>query len=174
VTTERRSAQVEIRAAGRKLAGYAALFNTETDIGGKFRERIAPGAFVGSLDKDVLALVDHDTSRILARTRSKTLRLEEDTRGLHFDLDLPATGAGNDILELARRGDLGGMSFGFRVPKGGETWEGDTRTLRSVDLIEVSVVSGFPAYEGTTVDVRARPLVAPFRLLLATRYLETL
>ena len=42
---------------------------------------------------DVLALVDHDPSRVLARTRSGNLRLAEDKRGLAFDLDVPDTSA---------------------------------------------------------------------------------
>ena len=70
---------------------------------------------------------------------------------------------------LTERGDLGGMSFGFLVPEGGETWSGNRRTLTALDLFEVSVVSSWPAYEGTTVTARAR---AP-RLALARRYLQT-
>ena len=73
---------------------------------------------------DVLALMDHDTAKVLARTRSKTLRLAEDTRGLAFDLDVPGTSVGNDVLALAERGDLGGMSFGFYVGKDGERGAG--------------------------------------------------
>jgi HK97 family phage prohead protease len=170
---ERRSAPLEVRAKGRRLEGYAALFNTVADIG-EFRESIAPGAFKGSLGRDVLALVDHDAHRVLARTRSKTLRLAEDTTGLAFDLDVPNTTFGNDILALVERNDAGGMSFGFSVGKGGESWSGEVRTLRIVTLHEVSVVSAWPAYEGTVVNARSRPLAAsPVRLVLARRYLET-
>jgi uncharacterized protein len=153
---ERRSAPLEVRAKARRLEGYAALFNTEARIA-DFTEVIAHGAFAHSmLDRDVLALVDHDTTKVLARTRSKTLRLAEDTRGLHFDLDVPATSHGNDVLALAERGDLGGMSFGFTVPKDGEAWSGSKRTLRAVTLHEISVVSAWPAYSNTTVVARAR------------------
>jgi HK97 family phage prohead protease len=172
---ERRTAPLEVRAKGRRLEGYAALFNTVADIG-EFRESIAPGAFKGSLGgRDILALCDHDVHRVLARTRSKTLRLVEDTTGLAFDLDVPNTTFGNDILALVERNDAGGMSFGFSVGKGGESWSGEVRTLRDVVLHEVSVVSAWPAYEGTVVNARSRPLAAsPVRLVLARRYLETL
>lgn len=108
---ERRSALIEVRAKGRRLEGHAALFGVETRLA-TFSETIRAGAFAGSLKRDVLALVDHDPARMLARTKSGTLRLSEDTRGLAFDLDVPDTTTGRDILALAERGDLGGMSLG--------------------------------------------------------------
>lgn len=155
MSIEKRAAH-EVRADGRRLVGYAALFGHEARIA-DFRETIAPGAFRASLaaGTDILALVDHSPSRVLARTRSGTLRLSEDERGLHFEIDLPDTSDGRDMLALATRGDLGGMSFGFTVPSGGETWAGERRTLRQVDLKEVSVVQSFPAYSGTSVQARA-------------------
>lgn len=166
---ERRSAPIEVRAKGRRLEGYAALFGQEARVG-SFTETIRVGAFAGSLDRDVLALVDHDPSRVLARTKSGTLRLAEDTRGLSFDLDVPDTGAGRDVLALAERGDLGGMSFGFTATD--EHWDGDRREVRAVTLFEISVVAGWPAYEGTVVSARhARP---SGRTLLARRYLDTI
>ncbi|WP_319519907.1 HK97 family phage prohead protease [uncultured Martelella sp.] len=74
---EKRGLAAEIRAKGRRLEGYAATFNNPAVIGGAFSETIAPGAFSGSLrsGRDVLALVDHDPGRVLARTRSHSLRL---------------------------------------------------------------------------------------------------
>lgn len=144
----------EVRATGRRVEGYAATFGTETRIG-SFVESIAPGAFMASLAGDVLALLDHDAGKVLGRTKSGTLRLAEDARGLAFSLDLPDTQAGRDVLALAERGDLGGMSFGFTVPKGGEEWKGERRTLRSVALKEISVVSAWPAYPETEIAVRA-------------------
>lgn len=162
----------EIRTRGRRLEGYAATYNTEARIA-DFREIIRPGAFRASLAGDVLALADHDASKVLARTRSGTLRLSEDSRGLAFSLDLPETSAGRDVLELAERGDLGGMSFGFSVSDGGQRWTGDLRELVAVNLHEISVVSSWPAYPDTTVTARAAHLVMPVRRSLARRYLET-
>ena len=164
-------AVLELRAKDRRLEGYAAKFNTEARIA-DFVELIAPGAFSASLKsgRDVLGLVDHDASKVLARTRSGNLKLAEDSTGLAFELQVPDTTAGRDALALAERGDLGGMSFGFVVPKGGESWEGNRRTLSAIDLYEISVVSAWPAYEGTSVQARAR---AP-KLALARRYLETI
>lgn len=169
MTLEHR-AVLELRARERKLEGYAARFGVETRIG-SFVERIAPGAFSASLSgsRDVLAMVDHDPSKVLARTRSGTLKLAEDSTGLQFELTVPDTQPGRDVLALAERGDLGGMSFGFIVARDGEQWSGSRRTLTAIDLHEISVVSAWPAYPETTVNARSRtPLLA-----LAHRYLET-
>jgi len=144
----------EVRTAGRRIEGYAATFNSEARLGG-FTETIAPGAFRGALAGDVLAMLDHDSGKVLGRTRSGTLRLTEDSKGLAFSLDVPDTSAGRDVLALAERGDLGGMSFGFTVPKGGDSWQGDRRTLRTIDLREISVVSAWPAYPDTEIALRA-------------------
>ncbi len=169
ISLERR-AITELRAAGRKLEGYAARFNVEARIA-DFTEVIRAGAFGASLagSRDILALVDHDRTRVLARTRSGNLKLAEDNNGLQFELSVPDTTFGADILELAERGDLGGMSFAFTVPKNGERWTGRKRELLAVDLHEISVVSAWPAYEGTVVTPRSK---TP-RLNLLTRYLET-
>ena len=160
---EHRASPSEIRASGRRLDGYAAVFGVEARIGDTLTESIAPGAFAGTLraGNDVLALVDHDPSRVLARTRSGTLRLSEDSRGLAFDLDVPDTQAGRDVLALAARGDIGGMSFGFTAMD--EHRDGNHRELRAVDLREISVVLAFPAYDGTSVDARSLRADAPFR-----------
>ena len=84
-TLERRHLDFQVRAAGRRLEGYAATFGTEARIS-DFTEIIMPGAFRGALapSRDVLALVDHDPTKVLARTRSGSLRLAEDPRGLSF------------------------------------------------------------------------------------------
>lgn len=159
--TERRGSSgcVEYRAAGRRLEGYAAVFGVVARIG-RFAETVLPGAFRATLasGRDVLALADHDPARLLARTSSGSLRLAEDTRGLHFELDLPDTSLGRDMLAMAERRDLGGMSFGFKVsPDGGESWPtSSVRELRSVELIEISVVQAFPAYSQTSVSARSR------------------
>lgn len=151
----------------RRLSGYAATFGTEARIGGG-RERIAPGAFRASLSDDILALVDHDASKVLGRTSSGSLRLEEDDVGLRYELDLPDTALGRDLLTLADRGDLGGMSFGFLAQR--ESQDQGVRVLEKVKLIEVSFVHAFPAYQGTTIEPRAaRP-----RLAAAQRYMETI
>jgi HK97 family phage prohead protease len=103
----------------------------------------------------VVALQDHDPTRLLGRTRSNTLRLSEDSAGLNFSLDLADTQIARDLLCMVQRGDCGGCSFGF-VPTD-EAWpKPDQRILRSVDLKEISVVSWMPAYPDTTIAARSR------------------
>ena len=153
---ERRGAAAGVTASGRTLSGYAASYNDPTAIGG-FTERIAPGAFTKSLasGRDVLALLDHRADVLLGRTRSGSLKLSEDAKGLRFELALPDTAAARDVIALAERGDLGGMSFGFVATD--EAWSGDTRELRQVELYEISVVQSWPAYQSTEINLRSRP-----------------
>ena len=155
-----------VSANGRKLTGYIAKFDSPTTIG-DFTEVIRRGAFAASLASgaDILALADHDSSRVLGRTRSGTLALAEDDTGLAFTLELPDTQAGRDLAALALRNDLGGCSFAFNVPNGGEHWNGNTRELRNVVLDEVSIVQSRPAYGATEVHLRSLQPQAQHTLL---------
>lgn len=157
---------LELRAEGdgNTFTGYAALFNSPSEPL-PFREIIAPGAFKRSLRSrnDVKLLWNHDSGQVLASTRSGTLRLEEDSRGLKVIASLPDTSTGRDAKELISKGIVDAMSFGFTVPAGGDSWsaDGQTRTLKSVRLLETSIVA-WPAYSATsgTVAVRALDKVA--------------
>lgn len=155
---ERRGAAAGVTASGRILSGYAATFNDPTAIGG-YIERIAPGAFTRSLasGRDVLALLDHRPDVLLGRTRSSSLKLSEDAKGLRFELSLPDTAAARDVIALAERGDLGGMSIGFVATD--EAWDGNTRELREIELHEISVVQSWPAYQSTSVSLRNKPSI---------------
>jgi len=146
---------------GMTFYGYAAKFNSRSENLGGFYEVIEPGAFGRSLKSrnDVKLLVNHDTGRVLASSRSKTLRLYEDSVGLRVEADLPNTTDGRDMAELLKRGDLSSMSFGFNVIKDAWNSEGDMRTLKSVRLFEVSIVA-FPAYQATEASVRGLDKVA--------------
>lgn len=157
MSLEKRARPIEIRAEkGKKVGGYAAVFNSETDIGGYFREVIAPGAFSEAVKQDVRALLDHDSGRVIGRTSAGTLRLTEDDKGLAVEIDLPDTSDGRDAAVLIERGDLSGMSFGFIVThdEWDETGDVPVRTIHKVDLREVSVVA-FPAYDDTSIAMRS-------------------
>ncbi|NHK27615.1 HK97 family phage prohead protease [Parvularcula flava] len=151
----------ECRLAGvgtsRRLVGYASVFDQEAMIG-NVREIVRRGAFAKSLSsgRDILGLVDHDPGRLLGRTKTGSLRLREDERGLAFEITLPDTAVARDVLALADRGDLGGASFGFLIPPGGERWQGKVRELVEVDLREISAVVSWPAYAGTSVSARSK------------------
>lgn len=163
VSQEQRYAQItglEIRADGDKPAtilGHAALFNVPSVYMMGFRETIEPGAFTDSLGGDIRALWQHDTARVLGRTKSGTLRLWEDDQGLAFELNPPDTQDGRDAVTLIERGDVDQMSFGFNVPPGGDSWSEDAdgiplRSLRAVSLMEISPVT-WAAYPQTGVGV---------------------
>lgn len=151
-------AEFELRADGDGMTfvGYAAKFNSPSEDLGGFVETIEPGAFRRSLRSrnDVKLLVNHDTGRVLASSRSGTLRLQEDEVGLRVEASLPNTSDGRDMAELLKRGDLNKMSFGFAVQKDSWNNEMTERTLKSVRLFEVSIVA-FPAYSATEAMVRS-------------------
>ena len=160
-TREVRVQDLELREAatgGMTFRGYAAVFNSDSQPL-PFIEQISPGAFNKTLSNrrnNVKMFVNHDDTMVLATTRAATLRLSEDSRGLIAEADLPDTTYGRDLSVLMQRGDVDSMSFGFSVPSGGDQWsnDGGRRTLNEVRLHEVSIVTGFPAYEATSATVR--------------------
>jgi uncharacterized protein len=144
---------------GNTFVGYAAVFNSPSEPL-PFIERIAPGAFSKTLrnrKRDIRLYVNHDSNMVLASRNSGTLVLTEDDRGLRVEATLPDTTAGRDIRELMRTGVVDKMSFGFQVDRRGDRWSDDgmERVLTSVRLFEVSIVTGFPAYESTVAAVRS-------------------
>ncbi len=151
--------RLETRAEGQRLiVGHAAVFHSlSLDLGG-FREKIMPGAFAESISADdIVALFNHDVNHVLGRNRAQTLRLQEDTRGLAFEIDVPDTQVARDLVTLIERGDVRGNSFRFvTIADQWERGDGepDTRTLLKVRLQDISPVT-FPAYPQTDVALRS-------------------
>ncbi|WP_312670696.1 HK97 family phage prohead protease [Pseudescherichia sp.] len=152
----------ELIASNKKLVGYAVRWNSQSEvIWDEFVEQFAPGAFSESLasGSDVRALYEHNYTQLLGRTKSGSLVLAEDDTGLRFELTPPDTQLGRDVLTLVERGDLSGMSFGFRALK--ESWEiGQSpylRTVTAAELREITVTS-MPAYPESAVEVAQRSL----------------
>jgi HK97 family phage prohead protease len=168
-------AEFEIRAVGDKMtfSGYAAVFNSDSQPL-PFIERIAPGAFKRSLQSrnDVKLLWNHDSGEPLASTRSGTMRLVEDSKGLRVEAELAPTTRGKDLSILMQRGDIDKMSFGFNVQSDSWSPDGNIRTLESVRLLEVSIVS-FPAYESSVAQVRSINEIEVDKLSDALLALET-
>lgn len=164
---------------GMSFRGYAAVFNSDSEPL-PFIERIKPGAFKRSLKSrnNIRMYVNHDDTLLLASTRSNTLRLMEDDKGLLAEADLPNTTTGRDLAVLLETRVADSMSFGFSVPRGGDVWspDGGQRTLTEVRLHEVSVVTGQPAYAATSANVRKlahRTDSDPESLALALAALES-
>jgi len=130
---------------GPGIVGYAAVFDVETDIGGAFREKILPGAFGEALKtSDVHALYNHDYGHVLGRSKSGTLRLEEDKHGLKIKIDLPDTNDARDLATKIERGDIDEMSFSFSMQGGIERWDNtgevEIRIIEQVgELFDVSI-----------------------------------
>jgi HK97 family phage prohead protease len=170
------SVDFEVRAEGDGMSftGYASVFNSPSEDLGGFVEYVAPGAFKRSLQSrnEVKLLWNHDSGEPLASLRGGTMQLVEDSRGLKVTASLPNTTRGRDIAELLRTKVIDSMSFGFNVIKDSWASDGKTRTLESVRLFEVSIVS-FPAYEATTAQVRSAQTINPDQLADALLKLES-
>jgi HK97 family phage prohead protease len=153
---------LELRSAaadgdGSTASGYAAVFNSKTDVGGYFTETISPGAFKSSLQtRDVIAVHSHDTGRVVGRLKAGTLSLREDDKGLAFENPLPDTTDGRDLVVQIGRGDIAGMSFAFRAAKQewDETVDPPHRTIIEAELYEITYTP-FPQYPDTDVALRS-------------------
>jgi HK97 family phage major capsid protein len=156
---EQRTVDVDVRelkAQGRSIHGYAAVYDQLSgDLGG-FRERIAEGAFAGVLDADVRALLNHDPSQVLGRSKAGTLRLfDVPGHGLGFEVDLPNSPLGENVREAVGRGDIDGASF--RSVIGEERWDDDVRTVKTVRELHDVTVATYGAYPAASVELRTRP-----------------
>ncbi len=141
-----------------RVSGYAAVFGEETNIAGMFTEVIEQGAFTNALERqdDVVFLINHD-GLPLARTRSGTLRLTQDERGLFMETELDGSDPDvRSIVPKMKRGDLDKMSFAF-IPTRQE-WDdsGDMpkRMIQDLQLHDVAIVTT-PAYDGTEIGLRS-------------------
>jgi len=154
------------------FSGYAAIFNAESK-GLPFIERIAKGAFSRAIKQAeqgrrvIKFLHGHDESRMLATTASGRLSLTEDEVGLKVEarLDPADPDAAAVISKLQHEAKAMGQSFGFTVPKNGQTWHDDgSRTLTEIGLLEVSILSGHqPAYPAT-LGLSSVRKIAPARI----------
>jgi uncharacterized protein len=135
------------------IEGYAALYNSETDLG-VFRESISPGAFDDVLNDDVRALINHDPSLILGRSSAGTLELSTDELGLKYRVKLGEQQYAKDLYTSIKRGDISQSSFAFTIED--QSWSED-RSTRKVEkvakLLDVSPVT-YPAYKSATVAAR--------------------
>ena len=144
------------------IEGYFAVFDSPYQLWEGASEIIKPGAFSDCLGQDVRALINHDSTLVLGRTRAGTLTLKEDSRGLLGSVKINRDDV--DAMNLyarVQRGDVDQCSFGFDIERetfvdlgaGAVRWE-----IEKVGtLYEVSVCT-FPAYEATGVSARKQQL----------------
>lgn len=151
--------KIEIRGNQVKLDGYVNVPMRESRIlpspRGPFIEKIEPKVFERALQRadDVELLFNHDKNRKLGSIKQGNLELYEDNIGLRAI----ATITDEEIVEKAKNNKLKGWSFGFIANK--DEWEEgkdgiQRRTIKDLDLLEVSILDKTPAYIATSVEVR--------------------
>ena len=140
------------------IEGYFAVFDSNYQIAPDMSESIAHGAFDNTLSDDIRALINHDTTLVLGRTKAHTLDLRVDNHGLwgHIDINPNDTDAMN-LYNRVQRGDVDQCSFGFDILNEETDFREDGSihwTIKEVKLYEVSPCT-FPAYEETNIAARA-------------------
>ena len=141
---------------GMTVEGYAAVFNTVTDLGW-MHEVIDRHAFDNADMSDIVMKYNHEDSVLpMARTRGGSLQFAIDDHGLKIRAKLPDTSVNRDIYTLIREGVLSKMSFAFTVRSEEYDYDTDTRKILEFDKIfDVSVVD-VPAYETTEIYARSK------------------
>lgn len=143
------------------LEGYFIRFNEFTNLYEDQFEQVDPGAIPDDIGKqDIRALFDHDTAKVLGRTKSGTLELRKDKEGLYGKIlvnqDDPEA---LSIYSKVMRGDVSQASFGFFI--NGQDIEqrddGYYTTITGIELFEISIVA-FPAYPTTEVGARSKDI----------------
>lgn len=146
--------------SGLVLEGLAIPYDQPATIReafGEFTEVIRAGALDQADLTDSRLLYGHDLTRVPLARVPRTMQFSLGPAGLRMRAQLPDTEEGRSVYTAVRRGDLSGMSFAFKVPKGGDSFDPktNTRTINRIERIyEVSVVP-FPAYAQTSVEARA-------------------
>lgn len=150
------------------ISGYAAVFDTASnDIG--WTEEIDPHAFdsVMANSPDVRALWNHNPDHVLGRTKSGTLSLNVDARGLAYSITAPNTTVARDLVVSMRRGDVTQSSFSFWVQRDQWTDNPDGTVTRRIlefgELYDVSPVT-YPAYDAANANVRSLPDTMPVEM----------
>lgn len=144
------------------ISGYFSVFRSDYELWPGATESIDSTAFDGALDDDIRCLIDHDTRIVLGRTKSGTLQLKIDEKGLWGEVKInPNDQDAVNLYERVKRGDVDQCSFGFDIleEEYQETENGVHWTIKKVKLYEVSVVT-FPAYTDTSVQARKEDYAA--------------
>ncbi len=157
------------------IEGYFVVFNKETELWPGAFEEIAPTAFDTTMSDDIRALINHDTTLVLGRTKANTLELKADNYGLWGRIKInPNDSDAMNLYERVSRGDVDQCSFGFNIVKESTDWREDGSvkwTIEEVRLYEVSPCT-FPAYEETGIQARKAEVVNHQKRLFEARKLK--
>ena len=149
------------------IEAYFSVFGDVYEVWPGCTESIDAHAFDDAINDDVRALIDHDTAKVLGRTKAGTLSLSIDNYGLKGVVQINRDD--QDAMNLyarVQRGDVSQCSIGFDILEeevevkadGGCHW-----TVKKVKLYEVSVCT-FPAYEKTEAVARSARKAQAFDL----------
>ena len=143
------------------ISGYFIVFNSETELYEGCFEEIAPESFDNVDLSDVRALIDHETSKVLGRTKPGTLTLSVDAKGVYGEIKVNENDTeAMNLYSRVQRGDVDQCSFGFNIlDEAMETRDDGSYkfTIKAIELFEVSVVT-FPAYADTAVEARSKQI----------------
>jgi HK97 family phage prohead protease len=159
---------VELRDSGSGLltfTGYASVFSRSYEVYdqfGPFWETMEPGAFRDSLAQgaDVPFKINH-AGMTLARTKSGTMTLAEDSHGLHVEAQLdPRNSEVQNLRSAMERGDIDEMSFAFRATH--DTWSDDwsQRSITGADINKGDVSAVNYGASPFTAGAKLRALTA--------------
>ena len=141
----------------RVIQGYFAVFNQPSELWPGVSEVIKPGAFAGATD--VRALINHDTTLVMGRTKAGTLEIKEDSYGLYGKLIINEqdTDAMN-LYARINRGDVSQASFGGYITQEKSIFQEDGKVLFEVEVVDLWEVSPctFPQYEQTDLSARRK------------------
>lgn len=167
--TERRAFPVQLEVRAKKgtsgvstIEGYASVTESPFEMWdwlGPYSEVVRTGAFGKTLAENpqVQLLLNHG-GLAMAYTKAGTLRLSEDSTGLHMEADVNTQRSDvTDMLAALGDGSVDEMSFAFRVTRQQWSPDYDQRDILEVDLHrgDVSVVN-FGANPATSVSPALR------------------
>lgn len=153
-----RTLKIEVRNGAATIEGYVnvteRLSKPIRDVRGQFLEKVAAGAFNSALQRNDNVELRFNHRRKLGDQQDGSLELREDNIGLYAK----ATVSDAEVVKLAEERKLKGWSFGFKKLE--DSWDKqenmpEIRTLKAIDVSEVSILSVTPAYIATSISMRA-------------------
>lgn len=144
------------------VEGYAVRYESPTVLfeidGVEYKEQIDARAFEESDMSDVIFNYNH-AGKVMARTRNKTLQLENREEGLYIKARLDGTEEGRKLYEEIKGGYIDRMSFRFSIREQAYDRENHMWTVRKVKrLYDVAAVD-IPAYDDTSIEARKNSIL---------------
>lgn len=150
-------------AGNRTIKGTAIVFERWQKVGkSNFSELVRRNAV--AKDANIRALINHDPEKYLGSVDKNSLKITQSITGLDFELRVPKTSNGNDLLAILENegGELP-TSIGFNLL--GSEFEDQksnhddavNRTYSKIDLREISLLVGQePAWQGVSASNRSQ------------------